>query len=176
MFKTLGTAFLLLETALSQTTNLPSSFGATETQMAKSPQASRPDAAGTIGGVVTDSSGSVVLGALVTLGSPASTGKRTTVTNETGSFHFASVAPGNYTITIVADGFAPWTAASVVVREGENPALTSAVLQVVPSFTKLDVGLSPKELAVEQLKTEEKQACSAFFRTTSLRMTRMLRR
>ncbi len=157
MLRALGIVFLLLETALSQTTNLPSSSKAAATQMAESPHASRPDAPGTIDGVVTDVSGSVVVGALVTLGSTASTDKRTTVTNETGSFHFAAVTPGNYTITIVADGFAPLTAASVVVREGENPAVTSAVLQVASASTKFDVGLSPKELAVEQLKTEEKQ-------------------
>jgi hypothetical protein len=157
MLKALGIAFLLLEMALSQTTSLPSSSQAAEIQIAESPHANRPDAPGTIDGVVTDSGGSVVVGALVTLGSIASTGKRTTVTNEAGSFHFAAVAPGNYTITIIADGFALWTAASVVVREGENPAVTSAVLQVASASTLLDVGLSPKELAVEQLKTEEKQ-------------------
>jgi hypothetical protein len=141
VLKALGIAFLLLETALSQTTP-PSSF---------------------IDGVATDSSGSVVVGALVTLGRTASTDKRTTVTNETGSFRFAAVAPGNYTITIIADGFAPWTAASVVVREGENSAAISAVLQVAAASTKLDVGLSQKELAVEQLKTEEKQRLLGVF-------------
>jgi len=144
MWRALGIAFLLLETALSQTTNPPSSPG-------------------TIDGVVTDSSGSVVLGALVTLGSAAATGKRTTVTNETGSFHFAAVTPGDYTIAIMADGFAPWTAASVVVRAGENQPVTSAVLQVAAASTKLDVGLSQKELAVEQLKTEEKQRLLGVF-------------
>ena len=163
MWKALGIAFLLLEPALSQTVNLPSSSRAAETQTAQSPHASQPDPPGTIGGVVTDSSGSVVVGALVTLGSTASTGNRTTVTNEIGSFHFAPVAPGSYTITIVADWFAPWTAASVVVRAGENPAVISAVLQVASASTKLDVGLSPKELAVEQLKTEEKQRLFGVF-------------
>ena len=135
MLKALGIAFLLLEGAFSQTTNLPSSSKAAESQVAESPHTSRPDGLGTIDGVVTDSSGSVVAGALVALGSTASTDKRTTVTNETGSFHFAAVAPGNYTIMIVADGFAPWTAASVVVRMGENPAVTSAVLQVASAST-----------------------------------------
>jgi hypothetical protein len=141
MLKAFGVAFLLLQTALSQTSREP----------------------GTIDGMVTDSSGSVVLGALVTLASTASTAKRTTVTNETGSFHFAAVASGNYMIAIVADGFAPWTAPSVVVREGETPAVTSAVLQVASASTKVDVGLSPKELAVEQLKTEEKQRLFGVF-------------
>jgi hypothetical protein len=163
MLKALSMGFLLFEAALSQTTNLPWSFKAAETQTAEPLQASRSDTPGTIDGVVTDGSGSVVVGALVTLGSTASTGKRTTVTSETGSFHFAAVAPGNYTIAIVADGFAPWIAASVVVREGENPAVTSAVLQVASASTRLDVGLSPKELAVEQLKTEEKQRLFGVF-------------
>jgi hypothetical protein len=163
MLNALGIAFLLLETALSQTNSLPSSFQAAETQVAESPRASRPDSPGTIDGAVTDATGSVVMGALVTLGSTASTSKRTTVTNETGSFHFAAVAPGNYTITIVADGFAPWIAASVVVRDGENPAVTLAVLQIASASTQLDVGLSPKELAVEQLKTEEKQRLFGVF-------------
>jgi hypothetical protein len=139
MWKALGIAFLLLGTALSQT------------------------APGAIDGIVTDSSGSIVVGALVTLVTTASTGKRTTVTNEAGSFHFAAVAPGSYTITIVADGFAPWTAASVAVHAGENPAAISAVLQVASASTKLDVGLSPQELAVEQVKAEEKQRLFGVF-------------
>jgi len=138
MLRALAIALLLLEPAFSQ-------------------------APGTIDGGVTDSSGSVVVGALVTLGSTASTGTRTTVTNETGSFHFAPVAPGNYAIMIVADGFAPWTAASVVVRAGKTQPLTSAVLQVASASTRLDVGLSPKELAVEQLKTEEQQRLFGVF-------------
>jgi hypothetical protein len=117
----------------------------------------------TIGGRVTDASGSVVLGALVTLGSAASTVKRTTVTDETGSFHFTAVEPGNYTVTIADEGFAPWTSASVVVRAGENQPLLSAVLQVAPTSSKVDVGLSPHELAVEQLKTEEKQRLFGVF-------------
>jgi hypothetical protein len=163
VLKAFGIAFLLGEIALSQTINLTSSSNASEAQMAGSPHSSGPDAAGTIGGVVTDSSGSVVVGALVTLGSAASTGKRTTVTNEAGSFHFVAVEPGSYTMTIVADGFARWTAASMVVRAGENQPLTSAVLQVASPTTNVDVGLPQKELAVEQLKTEEKQRLLGVF-------------
>ena len=151
MVKALGIGFLLLESALSQITNLPSSSKAA------------PDTPGTIDGVVKDSSGSVVVSALVTLGSIVSTSKRATVTDKTGSFHFAPVAPGNYTITILADGFAPWTAASVVVRAGENQLVTSAVLQVASASTRLDVRLPPKELAVEQLKAEEKQRLLGVF-------------
>jgi len=120
-------------------------------------------ASATIGGNVTDSSGSVVAGAVVTLGSAAATAKRTTVTDETGSFHFAAVEPGNYTIAIGAEGFAPWTAANVEVSAGENQPSLSVVLQVAPAASKVDVGLSPHELAVEQVKAEEKQRLLGVF-------------
>jgi carboxypeptidase family protein len=163
MLKALGVAFLLLETALSQTTTPSPSSKVAGAQMGDSSDANRPEAPGTISGVATDSTGSVVVGALVTLGNTPSTDKRTTVTNETGSFHFSAVAPGNYTITVIADGFAVWTAASVVVRADENQPAVSAVLQVASASTKLDVGLSQKELAVEQLKTEEKQRLLGVF-------------
>jgi hypothetical protein len=121
------------------------------------------DETATIAGRVADGSGSVVLGALVTLGSAASTVKRTTVTDDTGSFHFASVEPGNYTVTIANEGFSPWTSANVVVRAGGNQPLLSAVLRVAPTSSQVDVGLPPHELAVEQLKTEEKQRLFGVF-------------
>ena len=120
-------------------------------------------ASATIGGSVTDSSGSVVAGAVVTLASAAGTAKRTTVTDETGSFHFAPVEPGSYTIAIGADGFAPWTAANVAVGAGENQPSLPVVLQVAPSSSKVDVGLSPHEVAVEQVKAEEKQRLFGVF-------------
>ena len=161
--KALGIAILLMELGFSQTTALPPPTKTAAAQMAEPPRASGKYAPGNIAGVVTDGRGSVVVGALVTLESNASTGKRTTVTNEAGSFHFSAVAHGRYTITIVAEGFAPWTAPSVVVREGENPAAISAVIQVASASTKVDVGLSPKELAVEQLKAEEKQRLFGVF-------------
>jgi len=70
MLKALGIGFLLLEAALSQTTNPSPSFKAAETQMGESQDAKRPEAPGTISGVVTDGTGSVVVGALVRLRVP----------------------------------------------------------------------------------------------------------
>jgi hypothetical protein len=163
MWKALGIAFLLLETALSQTTNLPSSFKAAETQNAESPHANRPEAPATIVGALTDASGLAVMGAVVTLQSGASTSKRTTVTDQTGSFHFAAVEPGSYTIAAAADGFALWTAANIVVRAGENQPPLAAVLQVAPNSSTVNVGLPPHELAVEQVKAEEKQRLLGVF-------------
>ena len=129
------------------------------------PSRDTPDlrAPGSIGGAVTDGSGSAVVSAVVTLSGAASTGQRTTLTDQTGSFHFTPVEPGNYTIAIAADGFAPWTAANMEVRAGENPPLLSAVLQVAPVSSKVDVGLPEHELAAQQLHAEEKQRLLGVF-------------
>jgi hypothetical protein len=118
---------------------------------------------GAIHGAVTDSSGSAVTAAVVTLETAASTGQRTTITDEAGSFHFSAVQPGTYTITIDAGGFAVWKAPNVVVVSGENQPLPPAVLQVAPASSKVDVGLSQRELAAEQLKAEEKQRLLGIF-------------
>ena len=82
----------------------------TDDQARETPSRKTP---GTIRGAVTDTSGSVVVGAIVTLEPTASTGQRTTITDEAGAFHFSAVEPGNYTITITASGFAEWKAANV---------------------------------------------------------------
>jgi hypothetical protein len=121
--------------------------------------AAPPSAA--IDGTVKDSSGSAVQGAIVTLETAASTGRRTTVADEAGSFHFSAVEPGNYKIAIAAAGFAVWTA-NVTAGSGENPPALSAVLQVAPVTSTLDV-LPPHELAAVQLKSEETQRVLAVF-------------
>ena len=115
-----------------------------------------------IAGAVTDPSGSVVEGALITLINGASLQKHTTVTGPAGAFQFPSVEPGSYLLTIAADGFATWTG-DVVVRLHERQPLLSVMLRVAPASTKVDVTLPPRELAVEQLKAEEKQRLLGVF-------------
>ena len=117
-------------------------------------QESTPSA---IQGTVKDGSGSAVAGAIVTLEGSATTGHRTAITDQAGSFGFFAVEPGNYTITIAAPGFAVWTVTNVAVTSSDNQPLLSAVLQVAPASSSVNVTLPQHELAAEQLKTEEKQ-------------------
>ena len=56
--------------------------------------------AGSVDGVVLDSQGAVVAGADVTLIDTATKSPRTTTTNESGRYHFASVPVGTYDIKI----------------------------------------------------------------------------
>jgi hypothetical protein len=124
--------------------------------VAQSCAAQTASALGTLRGAVTDSSGAVVEAAIVSLQAPGSTAERTTVTDETGSFHFSDVARGGYTLTIKADGFTDWNT-EVPVVSGENPPLPPVILEISPAVTKVDVGLPPHDLAAEQVHAEEKQ-------------------
>jgi hypothetical protein len=118
---------------------------------------------GAIQGVVKDGSGSVVAGAIVTLDTAAGAGQRTTVSDDAGAFHFSAVEAGNYKVTITAGGFAVWTAAYVAAGSGESQPPVNAVLQVAPESSTVDVTPPTKEVAAEQLKTEEKQRVLGVF-------------
>jgi hypothetical protein len=117
----------------------------------------RASAPSPIQGTVNDVSGAAVTGAIVTLENSASGGQRTAITDQAGEFRFFAVEPGNYKVTIAAAGFAVWTKANVVPGSGDNQPWLSAVLQVATASSSVNVTLKQHELAVEQLKDEEKQ-------------------
>src|ERR1035441_8991936 len=117
--------------------------------VAQSCAAQTSPAPGTIRGTVADSSGSLVEAAIVRLQAPGSTALRTTLTDQTGSFHFSAVEPRAYTLTITAGGFMD-EKTNVSVVSGENPPLPPVVLQIAPAISKVDVTLPPHELAVQR--------------------------
>jgi hypothetical protein len=98
----------------------------------------------------------MVEAAIVRLQAPGSTAPRTTLTDETGSFHFSAVEPGAYTLNVTAGGFTDQKT-DVSVVSGENPPLPLLVLQIAPAVSQVDVTLPPHELALQQVHAEEKQ-------------------
>ncbi|HTQ56753.1 MAG TPA: carboxypeptidase-like regulatory domain-containing protein [Bryobacteraceae bacterium] len=125
-------------------------------------QAASPQAAGSIRGTVTDPTAAAVAGALVTL-QETSAAKRVTITGPAGAFRFGAVAMGTYTISIAAEGFATWTASGIAVDRSEPDRVVSAALHVAPASTEVVVRLPPRELAVQQVKAEEKQRLLGVF-------------
>src|SRR5256712_7641260 len=75
---------------------------------------------GSVTGVVTDPQGGTVPGADVTLTDVATKSPRTTTTNDSGRYHFASVPVGNYDITISKAGFKTHKAAAQKVSVGSQ--------------------------------------------------------
>jgi hypothetical protein len=61
--------------------------------------------AGSIDGLVTDSTGSVVVGAKVTVSNPQTNFSRDAVSNSAGDYRFPDLAPGVYNITAEMQGF-----------------------------------------------------------------------
>ena len=79
---------------------------------------------GTLRGTVTDPNGAAIAGATVSAKNEA-TGTTTPTTSTTGegSFEFAGLQPGNYTVTVEAAGFKRAVSTNVTVRAGiVNPA------------------------------------------------------
>ncbi len=113
-------------------------------------------ATGSIHGKVTDSSGAPILGAVVAL-QGADGNAHLTVTDVEGAFQVDSLPVGNYNVKISASGMSDWTASGVPVSTVPELPPLLAVMQVAPSVTTVTVGLSPEEVAQEQLKQETQQ-------------------
>src|SRR5437660_6916437 len=96
---------------------------------------------GAIGGSVNDPKNAIVAGATVTVKNN-DTGKEATATSDSeGRFKVTNLQPGNYTVTVNAGGFAPYTADKVVVEVGRA--------------TSVDVPLSIQgQVATVEIKSE----------------------
>jgi hypothetical protein len=101
---------------------------------------------GSVTGIVTDPQGGTVVGADVTLTDVATKSPRTTTTNESGRYHFASVPVGIYDLTVTKSGFKTHKAASQKVSVGtqltldvalEVGALTETVVVTAQAGTEL---------------------------------------
>ena len=85
------------------------------------------------------------------------------VTNDDGTFAFHDLTPQvPYQITITAEGFVEWSS-SVTLESGEEKSLLSIKLRLETVQRTLGVSSSSsKEIAIQQLKAEEKQRVLGF--------------
>jgi len=113
---------------------------------------------GSISGTVADQSGAVIAGARVKL---TRTGadqplNREALSGGDGQFSFANIAPGPFQLTVTSAGFATQTSSGTL-HSGEICVVPQIALTVATDVTQVQVGLSPVEVAEEQIKIEEKQ-------------------
>ena len=73
---------------------------------------------GAIGGTATDSSGAAVPNAKVTVKNNGTNAEESVMTDNTGYFHAGKLQPGGYTVSVTAQGFAPFTVQQVIVQVG----------------------------------------------------------
>jgi Carboxypeptidase regulatory-like domain len=105
----------------------------------------------TIHGQVTDPSGAVIPGAAISLTSGAQTLQAKSSAD--GQYSFAAIAPGLYTVSVTADGFAPLTIPDVVLTAGQSQPLNLPLAIAVENqeiqvqSETQSVGLSPEQTA-----------------------------
>jgi hypothetical protein len=110
-----------------------------------------------ITGVVTDTDGSIIPDATVTADGSAEKDRRTGTSTGDGSFVLEGLAPAvPYQIHVHAKGFLDWTSATITLKPGERVDLEEIKLAVGVVETTVSA-VSAEELAVEQIKNEEKQ-------------------
>jgi len=115
-----------------------------------------PEQTGTISGSVIDQSGVAILGASVRLSFEDQTAGQEALTDEDGRFIFSRIKPGPFRLTVSSAGLAPQTLDGVL-GPGESPVFSSIMLTVATQVTEVRVGLTPVEIAQDQVKQQEKQ-------------------
>lgn len=111
---------------------------------------------GSISGTVVDATGGAIVGAQVKLLRDENSPERETLSSNDGKFSFADVTGGPYSLTVVAQGFAPRTLSGNL-RAGEAFELPPIALVLSIVTADVQVTLTQTELAQEQIKAQEKQ-------------------
>jgi hypothetical protein len=107
---------------------------------------------GSISGVVQDSLGAVIVGATVTVVSAADAKEKTATSNQRGEFSVSGLAPGKYTVKVIAPNFALYENTEVMVTAGKREELTvpltvEAVAEQVQVDTDQGVSTDPDATA-----------------------------
>lgn len=135
---------------------LPTAIRAqTEAPVSRESASTDRELAGTVSGVVVDTSGSFVSGAEVTL-SREGASAQSALSSEAGRYSFANVLPGNFQITVASYGFATKTYSSTV-HAGEVLEVPPIELAVASATSQIVVSLTPAEEAEAEVKDAEKQ-------------------
>lgn len=136
--------FVLLR---SRTKNLSSSIGLLALIFLLSSSASGQFTSGSISGQVHDSSAAVISNALVTATASDTGLVRTSQTSADGTYNFANLPVGNYTVKVTAPGFAPQSGQMLV--SADHIARWDATLSVGPEAQSVQVNAATLALETE---------------------------
>ena len=113
------------------------------TLLATGNSAAQAPGTGAITGFVYDPSGRVIDNASVIVTNTATTSKRQTATDSSGSFNISLLAPGTYTVAITHPGFASETNNNVPVTVGET-SIINLSLPVASTTEHIEVTAQPE--------------------------------
>ncbi|HXW13509.1 MAG TPA: carboxypeptidase-like regulatory domain-containing protein [Terriglobia bacterium] len=109
-----------------------------------------------IRGSVVDETGALIAGARVRLTGEGQSQPQEVLTGNDGQFCFANVAPGPFELSILWEGFETQIIPGIL-HAGEIETEPQVVMKVAAANTDVQVGLTPNEVAEEQIKVQEQQ-------------------
>jgi hypothetical protein len=113
-------------------------------------------------GTITDTQGSTVSGAAITLTPLGKLDVRTAATASDGAFTFTDLPASVYHLTVAADGLALYTSGEITLRPGASLTLPPIALKEATTTT-VNVVASPQQIAVAQVHQEEQQRVLGIF-------------
>jgi hypothetical protein len=116
---------------------------------------------GYVSGTVTDQGGAVAVGAQLRLAREDQSPTREVLSGDNGQFSFANLPPGPFQLTITASGFETQRFSGVL-PAGEAYIVPKIRLAIATVVTEVRVGVTPVEVAQEQLREQEKQRVLGF--------------
>jgi Carboxypeptidase regulatory-like domain len=127
-----------------------------EEQASASNQQPDQQAQGSISGKVVDQSGAAIGGARVSLSRGDQSASQEILTDNDGQFSFANVVPGPFHLTIASQDLTPQTFDDTL-SPGQAYSFPLVMLTIAAQVTEVRVGVTPAELAQDQVHQEEKQ-------------------
>jgi hypothetical protein len=107
---------------------------------------------GSISGHVIDQEGAAVTNATVTASEPSKNIEETTKTSDQGDFSFASLQPGNYTVSVQAQGFKKLDTPNIALHANDRLALGNLNLQVGAITETIEVSAQAALLQSESVE------------------------
>src|ERR1043166_5475982 len=96
----------------------------------------------TLGGIVTDPSGSAIPNVQVTLASSTEKASRQTVTDAAGQYVIPAITPGTYELIVKAGGFQPQTLTGIVLTSGQGSTLNVS-MKISEALQEMTVNAAP---------------------------------
>lgn len=119
-------------------------------------QSTTPQAPASITGNIVDQSGAPISGAIIKLTREDQAPNREALSDADGHFSFADLASGPFHLTISSPNLTAQTFDGVL-HSGQTYTLPLVVLTVAAQVTNVRVGVTPAEIAEDQVKQEEHQ-------------------
>ena len=118
-------------------------------------------APGSISGTIVDETGAAVVGSHVRLTREDPSKFEEVVSTDGGQFIFTNILPGDFHLTVAADGFTTQTFSGSL-HSGETFVAPQLKLAIAPNVTVVRVSMTKTEAAEKQIKEEEKQRVLGF--------------